>query len=391
MEFGLVLHNSVAKHNYSASQKEIIRLSGPVLNGKAMDGLAGKIRFIIQDKREKVKLIILKMNFIKIADLSTVSVLEMLIYEVLINTKIQVRCDFNNKRKFDHSWNFIEDSIISTFRGKIDSKKYISDFENKVKVGNKSIRLIVGVSEFKSNEYLLSTIKSTIRKFIINFNYRRINLASLENESRILSMICQELIENALVHSDSDCYFKLQIEETYSAKDYSNHLVFSISSINLSSILASTLSSKYIVAKSRKLRFFPRKNIDMKLVKAFRNHKKYFNDKYRDKHFFMAANFQNGFTTKKNTPLTNGTGLAKLLEIINKRSTDKLQCYIMSGTTVLRLHDFIGTGKNSLVPFNRTGDFIKDKLDDSLLGIADYDFMGTIVQLTYTFRAEDKK
>lgn len=121
-------------------------------------------------------------------------------------------------------------------------------------------------------------------------------------------------------------------------------------------------------------------------LKAFKNHKKFFNENYNINSFAMVSAFQKYVTTRKMSGNSGGTGLTTLINALIEKSTLNF-CYAISGNTnLLFKKDFLNINEDGLIGFNKENNYIEMIPDKKVVSINNYDMNANIYNLQFILK-----
>jgi hypothetical protein len=261
------------------------------------------------------------------------------------------------------------------------SKENIVNFKEKFEkdIHKTHFRRLVKLTDNKDGSLVSSTmqdVESFLKYFDIDDEYRG-----------SISTMVSELVDNAFEHGGSDClididvthdnYRRLTKEDGKLSVSDEHYRGININIMNISDITIGELLEKKIKASEKTI------NEKHQVVKtAYNNHSKKWNDNYSEKDFFILSSFQYKITGRENVS-TGGTGLTKLLEILEDKSADYI-CYMLSGNRIFLFElKYLKNNLNDWIGFNEKNDYINSIPDEEcFLGSPIY-FPGTAYNLSF--------
>lgn len=202
-----------------------------------------------------------------------------------------------------------------------------------------------------------------------------------------LTEVIAELIDNALEHTGTDCLIDIDVAPNYKKilKDNGDNRELSTDDFYGVNIVVVNFS-RNIVGQRMRERFSVSKLYSERyktVLAAKENHAKRWTPNYGESDFFLIASFQRGISSRNDSDVTGGTGLTKLLQLIQKKS-DAYNCYMHSGNKKLIFqHDYLNFTKENWIGFNIPNDFIHNIPDRECLQTSRFYIPGTAFNLDF--------
>ena len=211
------------------------------------------------------------------------------------------------------------------------------------------------------------------------------NVAISPDDAARISEIVSELADNACEHAGSDCLVDIDIpQDFYRTEDDLTGEYYSVNIcvINFSdNCLGDSLKNKI---KNKRYKSHSRYD---QLDLAYKNHKKFFKEKYNEDCFFMISTFQNRISGRDRETETGGKGLTQLL---TELETNICNGYVLSGDKVIVfMPELIEYNDDEWVGFNKDKDFINRIPDDEVISYSDTYLNGTGYNLTLIYRRQE--
>lgn len=230
---------------------------------------------------------------------------------------------------------------------------------------------------------LASRVMQEVDIFLHSFNI-------VEDNRNAIAEVVSELLDNAIEHSQSECLFDIDITNNYvkkedilqtSADSYYgvNIVILNFSETLMGDKLCETLADPdYCPTERTKI-----------VLQARDNHKNYWDENYTEKDFYIISSFQHKVTSRKSKGRTGGTGLTKLLKLIEEKS-ENYNCYMISGNRTLNfIKEFLNHDENKWVGFNSQNDYINYIPNEDCLSISPVFFPGTAYNLNFVLKCEE--
>lgn len=323
------------------------------------------IKWIYTNFQEsEIKIIITSQH---IVDQVIILILESVIYYSLkkLNLRIKYRFSLINNTL---GYQFFKNSLLYKYNNKrIDSSNYIDDYEKKCIVFGNHYRKRCGNSDNKELSITMSEISSFFRNLLLEEEY-----------SDDLSEVIIEIIGNAVEHSGSNCMSNINVLRDKKSKTS----IIDIAIVDYSKAYFGTGIEEYINSKEKFL--YNEKN---KIVlEAYNNHKEYFSEEYKICDFSMLSAFQKSVSSRKNSQLTGGTGLTKLIKALIDKSIANY-CYASSGETILLFKkEFLDLTEDGLIGFNKKNDYINEIPDFEIISRNLYNINVNAYNLQFIFK-----
>lgn len=204
-----------------------------------------------------------------------------------------------------------------------------------------------------------------------------------ENYKDKISEVIVELVGNAGEHTKTQSLLDIDVTFPYTNKNTGN-IVYGINIVilNFSTQLFGTAlkeklhSNSLDVANSRY----------EKVLSAYSNHEKQFDDCYTEEDFYNIASFQHKISGRENVMSYGGTGLTKLIESLENMS-DAHKCYMLTGN---RAVNFIGEhliyDSDNWISFNGSKNFQDNIPNNQVIDGCPIYFPGTAYNLNFVMR-----
>lgn len=363
--------------NIKLDSNGIVKLqySGKDFGGKHINNLLGKISYINTRFGKRCKGIFLKFDELKPRDKMTYILLECIIYDLFKRGKevyISTPC-INASIQTSGLLNSI---LCHYIKRKIDANQYMKRFGN---YGyNTTYRRIIKPSDSSEVSTLMSEVKTFMKCFFYVDKPERDKIAE----------IVSELADNACEHAESECLIDIDMADQYSRRSDPTGKYYSVNIcvINFSDIcLGDKIKHKIINKEYKDASRYNEVN------KAYDYHKKYFNDRYTENHFFMIAAFQNEISGRNHETETGGKGLTELIREL-ERQTEDHNCYVLSGTDVLLfLPECLEYNENDWVGFNESKDYLGKEPEKRVISDSHTYLCGTGYNITLIYRRNDNE
>ena len=273
-----------------------------------------------------------------ISDDSTIRVFEIIMYDVVLYRKFNIKFNFINHRTLLNDVLYVN-SLLSNFNNKILDDSYLTAFIKPTITLNQYRRLCKNDERNKSNEYL-SKITNDIYMMLKNDSFQ-------ENFAEEFSEVCSEIINNAFEHTDGDCLVSILFCDSKFKRNYKK--IVYLSCISLTKTFIETKLKEVIIKKK-----FNRIPGGIIVKRAFVKHKKMFNEKYDVDDFAHISAFQKYVSTRKNSIGTGGTGLTTLIKSLQvKTFVERSYSYVLSGNKTLYFkNEFLKFAPDGTIGFN---------------------------------------
>lgn len=361
------------------NKKYFIGISSRIIDSSHIMQLASNVKWLINEKVNVTKNILIRIQFKNVLDMPTIVVMEYLLYLLVKNKDFLIKFQLDHDRRLAIN-EYVEKSYLSKFNHNYLNKEIIEEY---FKVGYRNIRnnhfrvyLDAGSEE---NVALLAQDAISFLKGANIFNKGIINS---------IAEVISELGINMIEHANSPYVTEIHVKDSFVINDGRTGKLISITIYNTSNIKLYT-NLKNLV-KADELR------IEQKtLYKAYDYHKSKFNDYYNDNDFFMISTFQRGISSRRYDNQTSGTGLTKVIcNIVDQLDDPKIldedkliHCYsyVLSGENVLHLErDMIKESVSKEIKqigFNKTMRYLDDIPDRSAIDRSKFYYNGTIFYL----------
>lgn len=319
-----------------------------------------------------LKLNIIFENKIQFADKLTYILLECLVYYEKIVKKRKMSLIFN---QCCHNI-FTEGIIDSCLNYTEDVVRYENLFNKTLTMYH--YRKVVDYDEQTRKPDTVSFVMDELSQFLQNCGISK-------EYAQQASEISVELIDNAIEHSLSDCLVDIDVSRNpyYKGNDHSEEFVaVNIAIVNFSKKILGFDIERMIESDTN----LSEQHKKLKNIKDM--HTNYFSDIYTKNQFYMMSAFQNKITSRKNSVLTGGRGLTRLIERLQESSVSNI-CYVVSGNNCLFfIKNYISQDEEKWVGFNKENDFRLPPSTDSLKQTP-LNIIGTGYNLTFVFKKEN--
>lgn len=315
----------------------------------------------------KVDLILGDVSF---ADKITYLMLDMIIYDIFVTTKfdlkIKVNVDCTRVMHNGFKGTALYRATIKS-GGKLNKTAFITEYENSIYIDTSIYRRYYKRDILDTNPQIPSIVATEIESM----------LSPHYNDDVWIEEVCEavaELVDNTIAHTDSDCLIDLDICDT-SDEEYK---VLTIAVINFSEERLFDRIKSNIIQET-----YPRDDSLYEIVySAYDNHKQFASKDYTSDDFFHITAYQNGVSTRTLKSGSSGTGLTTLIRnIIGK--TDETFSYSLSGNNIVFFHnDYMKVLDSGFIGFNEESDYINYPPSDQVVNKSSVYIPGTVFQLS---------
>ena len=299
------------------------------------------------------------------------SIFECLLYSLINDYKKQVELKYNFIQTTIHTHGLNTSPLLNLKTAK-DNKNFCIDFLRQRIEPNK-FRVVI--KKDVPDKYF-SILYTNVAGFLNNI--------FLENEDYIndLAEVIVELVGNACEHAQTDCLLDIDVNKQFYKKDDPNGIKYG--GINVVVLnFSDKLLGENLKSKCQKDEYM--KNRYKGVLEAYNVHKDFFHEKfnYDEEKFYLIGTLQDKISGRLEDTSSGGTGLTKLLQSLQKQSTEDF-CYLLSGENVFKLqYEYINRNDGNWVGFNCSGDFINDVPNFELFSLCEIFFPGTAYNLTF--------
>lgn len=197
------------------------------------------------------------------------------------------------------------------------------------------------------------------------------------------SEVVVELLNNSIEHAQSDCLIDVDVSQPYQlsvgdvvcgGKEY-----FSINIVVLNfsdKLLGDDLKERINTEEHHIERY-------LEVTTVWNKHIKFFNNKYKENHFWMLASMQNKVSGQISKGQSGGTGSAVLIKSLQKQSFED-KCYVLSGKYILfYIKELLGEEEDYWWGFNDENDFVDNSPSERVLNQCNIYFPGTAYNLCF--------
>lgn len=349
-----------------------VKLNKKIITGKEINELVQLLQYTV----EKYKMI----KFPILIDIGNTEFSDKMVYvilECMVHVLIDVYCrQVYLVYKVKHSiWTegFKYSCINNAISGNsLFEKNFLFDLKPK------HFRRVFTYEDYCDRDKL-SVLMTEIKYFLKN---NLINPQIVDELSEVLV----ELVGNSGEHAKTDCLIDLDLtDETYKKKPEDSDLYYGLNVcvINFSEELfyqplQNKMSSEDISGRYNNIK------------EAMQNHKRFFDENYTERDFYMVSSFQDKISGSRNKSATGGRGLSRLICSLGERAADQL-CYIASGNRALFFFkEFMKFNKDEFIGFNKDNDYINSIPEKSVLNSVPTYLPGTMYNLSFVINTRSE-
>lgn len=306
-----------------------------------------------------------------IADQAILTLIESIIYFVINEWDFKITYRFSINEKV-LGYQLFKKSLLYKYNNKkIVIEEYNKEYNKKTTIEGDHFRKVCeNIEENRKGKFISITmdeVDTFLKCFEFDDEYR--------NE---LAEVIVEIVDNALKHSNGDCILCLNVLKN----DLHRYKYVDVAVVVIDDIFIGKEIIEYI-NKEDKSEYSDKNEI---VLKAFENHKKFFNEKYNINSFAMISAFQKYVTTRKMSGNSGGTGLTTLINALIEKSTLNY-CYAISGkTNLLFKKDFLNLNEEGLIGFNKKNNYIEMIPNEKVVSINKYDINVNIYNLQFILK-----
>lgn len=358
-----------------------IYLSGNKLNGAFLKKTIGILKFLIRRYKFFELRIDIFLGEVIIADKAVWLLFEAIIYYTFKNSKFKIALYMNIEDDFIYNHTFFcsilyKSLIESNRRGRelILKDYYVEQYQKKLHINNNWYRRFISREQFRLWRSSISPIYQDLYVF---FN----SLFEDDEWADELSELISELINNVDAHTESDCIVDIDVSEVQNKSSQELYKKVAIVVMNLSE---NCIYDR--VMNNIKTEYYEKEDVLYeKIYRAEKEHKQFFDERYKEEAFYILAAFQNHVSSRKNNSTQGGgTGLALLTEKI-KNTLSKTKddfSYVLSGDRMILFEkELLVKDEDGLTCFNSKGNFIERRPEDNILETSALVVPGTIFHL----------
>lgn len=355
--------------NIKVNDKRVkIIIKDKKFSSKSLIKLVSSLNYLLKIKNYK-KLVV-RIDSILFADDACILVLESIIYNILLDYKIDITFSISNLQKNILSYAFYKNSLLNQC---IENDIVCNDkFMNKYKLQNNISRTVLRkYLQNDSNTDSLKNQQSLVLQDIYNF---MINSDFSDSYSKDIAIAISEIVDNIFSHTDSDAILTLKIIDVID-REGEKKKVISVCVFNISNIyLHSNIKQKVI---NRIISETVLKIISVAYDGTIEKYNKYFDENA----FYFISTFQKNVTSRDKS--IGGTGLTVLLKNIIDKSYEDF-CYVISGDNCLFFKkQFLNLNEDGTIGFNKSNDYYNDIPDKEVFKKLDYCINGTLFNLVF--------
>lgn len=361
----VAINNGVAK----------IWIANSDFNGSQIRNILSQLNYILKLYGRRCKVIEFSFEMFVPKDKMTYIILEIIIYSLIKKYNKNIRFGNTKINCNINTCGFYESILYEWLTKKIPHEKYVDIFERKNRINRNSFRKIIKAEDISAVSTLMSEVKSFLKVFDINY----------EDRNKI-SRIISELADNACEHAKYDCLIDVDISEEHHKKGDENGKYYSVNIcvLNFSEILLGEQVRNKIMSRQ-----FENSERYEGIEKAYKQHKKMFDESYTEEHFFMLASFQDKISGRYEETETGGRGLAEIVKEL-EQSVDEYECYVLSGKKVIFFHpESLELDDNGWISFNLEKDFFGHRPAANVISYSDTDLGGTGYNLSLVYRRSE--
>lgn len=307
--------------------------------------------------------IYLSLKYIKLKEKLPITILETMLYNLIVVHKKNILLDYNITR-FIYTESFRTSPLIYLGRGFAYSKKdFIKSFKfSSTRDNENGIVHYRKLFEYTEDEEALNNKLNHLDSDINN------SLPSFVNSStrnKVIQLIT-ELVGNAIEHAKAECLLDLDITHnkyTIGNGDSANNQTYfgiNITILNKSDLLLFDKVKKNAYEGFKYVKGRNQHRYDF-ILSAYNLHKSYFDTQYSENNFWTLATMQHKISGRTiNGNSTGGTGSTALIEALQSAShLDR--CYILTGDDIISLKkDYLKHNSDMWLGFNDSNDFNKE-------------------------------
>lgn len=324
----------------------------------------------------------IQLGEIEFEDKLTILLIECICYYLIFELNVALSLTYNCKKNIHSEVIDVSPLKYLSTKSPIFSDKFVKKF--RLDLNKYHFRRLIRIEE-NADGCLASSVMQDVENFL--------KFYEIDNEYRSsISEVVSELVDNAIEHGESDCLIDIDITH-----DNYRKLLKSAGEINLSdehyrgiNISIINISNITIGEKLKtKLDYIPDNSTEKYAVvkNAYKNHSLKWNKHYSENDFYILSSFQHKISGRLNN-ITGGTGLTKLLEILENKSDD-YNCYMLSGNSQFKFElKHLQYDLNDWLGFNEKNDYLNDIPDSICFTKSPIYLPGTAYNLNFVFEQE---
>lgn len=366
------IFDKISSTNHSIGSNYInnrIRIKDRMFSIKSIYKIAEHFKWMKENGRiYKTKIII---DSECIADQAISILMESIIYFVINEWNFEVTYRFSLNENM-LGYQIFKNSILYKYNNrKIGIDNYNKEYNKQTVIDRNHFRKMCANTEENRKGKFISITMDEIDTFLKCFE--------LDDEYRNeLSEVIVEIVDNALKHSKGDCILTLNVLKN----NFKKYKYVDVDLVVIDDIFIGKGILEYI-SKDNKSEYSDKNKI---VLKAFENHKKFFNQKYNINSFAMISAFQKYVTTRKMSENSGGTGLTTLINALIEKSTLNY-CYAISGSTnLLFKKEFLKLNEEGLIGFNEKNNYVEMIPNENVVSINKYDINVNIYNLQFILK-----
>lgn len=366
------IFDKVSSKNHSIGSSYInnkIRIKDKMFSIKSIYKIVEHFKWMKENMKNYETKIIIDSEYI--ADQAILTLMESIIYFVINDWKFDIVYRFSLNENM-LGYQIFKKSILNKYNNKkIVIDNYNNEY-NKITIidGNHFRKKCLNTEDNRKGNFISITmdeIDTFLKCFELDDEYR--------NE---LAEVIVEIVDNALNHSNGDCILTLNVLRNNIQK----YKYVDVALVTVDDIFIGKEIIDYIGIKD-KSEYSEKNEI---VMQAYKNHKKFFNEKYNINSFAMISAFQKYVTTRKMSNNTGGTGLTTLINALIEKSTHNF-CYAISGNTnLVFIKEFLNLNKDGLIGFNKENNYLENMPDSKVVSKNEYDINVNIYNLQFVLK-----
>lgn len=374
------------KNNYKESNSKIKFRDGKIefkLNSSKFNGFTIKEILIFVNMLEKKYKFLTKkhpvhfnLGEIVVEDKLTYIIFECICNYLIETKKYNVIVSFDCREKIYTEGILLSPLNILRVGHKDNDKEFMKMFKKKILKTH--YRRVVGVTDSELENLMLpSKIMTEVDSFLKYFNLGK-------RQRDAIAEVIAELVGNVLEHAQTECLIDLDIAEGYKkGSGDESYYGINITIINFSDrLLGDSISEKITTTE-----ILNKKHL--KLLDAYKVHRKSFSKNYLKEDFYNIASFQHKISGRMSNESTGGTGLTKLINRLEKYS-DAYFCYVITGDrAIFFLHEYLSYNEEEWIGFNEENDFLNNIPNEDILGTSKINMPGTAYNLNFILKSEE--
>lgn len=371
-----LIYNHIKTVKVDICQKPIkIKLKEERFSSNSLVYLASRFKFLLNYKFMNFNIVI-DFGNIEFSDKITYLIFDALLYDLFKHTNFNIQVLISINWESIHHNGLVGTAFYRsrcTYTGLINKKEFIKNYECSIYLNDIVYRRLLTNETLKTSNECPSKVCSEVATILKQYS---------EEEEWIdgISEVVSELVCNVSSHTDGDCLVDIDISnEVHSSNSCKNkpYLSVNIAVINFS-------ENRLFDLIKNNLKENKYENNDLlynRIYNAYEVHKEFFNDIYKEDHFFLVTAFQNHVSSRAFKSGMGGTGLTTLIEkIIDK--TEKDYSYVLSGNNILFFRtNYLTLSNDKFIGFNKENDYFNFKPSEKVINNSKMYMPGSIYNL----------